>query len=64
MEADRMIRMMLLEALEVKLLKDPESDPDDNFVEAEKFQWDVISYDRDFIRLKIRFENPENIGSF
>lgn len=61
MEQDRLMRVMLLDALEVKLVNDLDSDEE---TDVKSFEWDVASFDQDFIVLKIKFENPEDIGSF
>ena len=53
---------MLLDALEVSILKDPESDRDEKF--NQNFDWDVLNFTDKFLKLKIDFESPEEIGSF
>ena len=30
----------------------------------EKFEWDVVDFNNDYLWLQIRFQNPEDIGSF
>ena len=55
-------RMFLLDALEVKMVKDSDSDRISDSVE--NFEWTVIDFDRDHIWLQIHFINPENIGTF
>lgn len=55
------MRVMLLDALEVKLVNNLDTDED---TDVKNFEWDVVSFDQDFIVLKIKFDNPENIGSF
>ena len=54
--------MMLLDALEVTIFKDPESDSKQKF--NPNFNWDVIDFTDEFLKLKIDFESPEEIGSF
>ena len=56
------MRMLLLDALELHMTQD--SDSDRKFDEVEDFAWDIIDFDRNYIRLQITFRNPENIGTF
>ena len=32
--------------------------------EINDFSWDVLEYTKDFIKLKIDFKNPEDLGAF
>lgn len=52
---------MLLDALEVKMIKDTETG---EASELTSFEWDVIDFDENFIWLQIDFENPDNVGTF
>ena len=53
-------RMMVLDALEVKMLQDIESGEESNL---EKFEWDFVDFNEDFIFLQVDFENPKNVGA-
>jgi len=54
--------MLLLDALEVKMVQDSDTDLiSDN---VEHFEWTVIDFDKDHIWLQINFNSPDNIGSF
>ena len=46
MERDRMIRVMLLDSLEVKMKRESDSDI---LSDIEEFKWDIIDYQKDFI---------------
>ena len=52
---------MLLDALEVKMVKDAETGETSDL---KSFEWDVIGFDENFIWLQIDFENPDNVGKF
>ena len=54
--------MLLLDALEVKIVQD--SDTDQIADNVEHFEWTVIDFDKDNIWLQINFNSPDNIGSF
>lgn len=56
-----MIRVMLLDSLEVKMNRDTDSD---DLTKVEKFEWDVIDYQENYIWLQFSFKNPDNVGSF
>ena len=56
-----MIRVMLLDSLEVKMNRDTDSD---DLTKVEKFEWDVIDYQENYIWLQVSFKNPDNVGSF
>ena len=55
-------RLLLLDALELQMTQD--SDSDRLSENVEKLVWDVIDFERDYIRLQISFKNPEMIGTF
>ena len=52
---------MILDALEVKLVRDKDSDEP---ADVEEFSWDVISYSQNFIDLQINFVNPNDENIF
>ena len=51
--------MILLDALEIKIEQDPDVEDRQG---VDKFNWDVLNFDKDFIELQINFENPNEIG--
>ena len=53
--------MILLDALQVRMEKDSESEELSDTVA--NFVWDVIEFDKDFIWLQISFDNPSEIDS-
>lgn len=53
--------MLILESLEVKMVRDKDSEI---VADLESFTWDMISFDKDFIKLQIKWVNPQNIGTF
>ena len=54
-ERNRMIRVMILEALEIKMKRETDSEM---LSVSEEFKWDVIDYKEDFMSLQVEFENP------
>ena len=60
-ERNRMIRVALLDSLQLKMKKDK-----DSIVKSDVkiLEWDIVGYSEDFIWLQIEFENPEDIGAF
>ena len=60
-ERDNYILMAILNALEVKLVRDIDTE---ELAEVENFSWRLLSFTEDYIILKINFENPQNLGSF
>ena len=40
-----------------------DQDDDEHSSDVINFTWDVVGFDKDFIWLKIRFENPEDLGA-
>ena len=48
--------MILLDALQVELREDPDSD---ELAKVLNFSWDVLDFDENFIILDIRFSNPQ-----
>ena len=60
-EKDRLIRVALLDALQVRLKMDEDSDED---ALVENFAWDIEGYSPDFVWLRIKFDNPQDIGAF
>ena len=55
--------MMLLNALEIVILKDPENDEGKEIRYDHNFDWDVIDFSDTFLKIKINFENPEELGT-
>ena len=53
-------RMMVLDALEVKMVQDVESDEESNL---EKFEWNLVDFNEEFIFLQVDFDNPKNVGA-
>lgn len=47
--------MLILESLEVKMVRDKDSEI---VADLESFTWDMISFDKDFIKLQIKWVNP------
>ena len=58
-EEDQLLRMILLDALQVELREDPESE---KLAEVLDFSWDVFGFDENFIILDIKFSNPQEIS--
>lgn len=58
---DRLEKMLILESLEVKMVREKDTD---TVADLESFTWDMISFDKDFIKLQIEWVNPQNIGTF
>ena len=56
--------MMLLDAVEVKFQKDPNSEEQYSEAQVAGFHWDLIEFSTDFLQIKLDFENPEAVGSF
>lgn len=48
--------MILLDALQVELREDPDSD---ELTKVLNFSWDVLGFDENFIILDIRFSDPQ-----
>ena len=59
LEEDRMMRIMILEAMQVELIQDSDSDA---LAQAQDFAWNVIDFDKNFIILDIKFADPSNIS--
>jgi len=59
LEEDRMMRIMILEAMQVELIQDSDSDA---LAQAQDFAWNVIDFDKNFIHLDIKFTDPLNIS--
>ena len=59
MEEDRLKRVLLLEALQVKLKKDLDAD---DLAEVQSFTWDVLGFDQNYIMLQINIQNPEAVS--
>ena len=59
LEEDRMMRIMILEAMQVELIQDSDSDA---LAQAQEFAWNVINFDKNFIILDIKFTDPLNIS--
>ena len=51
LERDKLWQVKLLDALEVQIKQEDESDVDDDIAEPENFKWDIIDYNQDFIYL-------------
>ena len=56
-----MLRVKLLDSLEVKMIQDSESE---ELSTVKSFEWDLIDFDQDFIRLQINYKEPLDVGSF
>ena len=56
-----MLRVKLLDSLEVKMIQDSESE---ELSTVKSFEWDLIDFDQDFIRLQINYKEPSDVGSF
>ena len=54
-----MMRIMILEAMQVELIQDSDSDA---LAQAQDFAWNVIDFDKNFIHLDIKFTDPLNIS--
>lgn len=54
-------RMMILDALEVKMVSDQDSE---ELTVLKKFSWDVVDFFDDKILIQIDFENPDDLGQF
>lgn len=52
---------MLLDALQVQLKKDLDTD---EIVKTQEFEWDVIDFNADFLWLQFKFAHPEELSSF
>ena len=52
---------MLLDALQVQLKKDLDTD---EIVKTQEFEWDVIDFSADFLWLQIKFAHPEELSTF
>lgn len=48
--------MLVLDALEVNMVHDIDSDEKSNNVES--FSWELVDFNQDFIWLQVDFENP------
>lgn len=59
LEEDRMMRIVILEAMQVELIQDSDSD---ELARAQDFTWNVIDFDENFIHLDIKFADPLNIS--
>ena len=58
---EQYIRMLIYDALEVKMVRDKDSD---ELSDVEEFEWNLIKYDENFIQIRISFVNPYDIGTF
>lgn len=55
--------MFILDALEVKMLKDPENVEEESENVA-GFTWDIMEFTQFQTKLKIRWRNPKSVGAF
>ena len=60
-ERNRLVRTALLDSLQLKMIKEIESRLPSEVVILD---WDFVGYSEDFIFLKIKFENPDEIGAY
>ena len=61
-EIEREIRrMIILDALEVKMISDQDSE---ELTILKEFSWDVVDFFDDKILIQIHFENPGDLGQF
>ena len=56
-----MIKMIILDALEIKMHQDAEIERQSDI---DSLSWEVLSFDKDFLKLQIYFLNPNEIGIF
>ena len=52
------IRLVLLDALDVRIEQDGEDVEDRQKFEAQNFKWDLIDYNKHYIYLQTHFDNP------
>ena len=55
--------MLVLDALEVKMVPDPWNleEASDN---VQGFDWDILDFTETTLTIKLRFDNPRDVGAF
>ena len=60
-EKDEQISLDILDALEIKFVSD-DLDLEEGSTVQQSIEWDLIDFSQDFIKVQLKFEEPEEIG--